>query len=215
METDVADLFDKFEQADARIMDLETENARLDKEARERARQYEVLWRAVQDMEKRDRRINLRLVGVKERAEDGKPRELVRAIISDALGINLSETELQRAPRSPGPLPDEGQPQRPIVARFHSYLEKERVLAAARQRYRDKGGIVWNGGKISIFPDMTRDVVERRRKFTDIRRKLHDLDIRFTLAYPATLRFTCKGERKCFGDPCKAMKFITSQDPQE
>lgn len=130
MATDVAD---KLEQVDVRIMDLEIENGRLDKEVKERAPQYEELRRAVQDMENRDRRINLRLVGVKERSENGKPRELVRSIISDTLGIDLAETELQRAHRSPGPPPDEGRPPRPIIIRFHNYLERERVLVAARQ----------------------------------------------------------------------------------
>lgn len=60
-------------------MDLEKDNEWLDKAARER--QYEELKRNVQDMENRDVRVNLRLVGVKEMAENGKPRDLVRAII--------------------------------------------------------------------------------------------------------------------------------------
>ncbi|KAK7906782.1 hypothetical protein WMY93_015394 [Mugilogobius chulae] len=213
--TDVANLYDKLEQADARIMDLERENGRLDREARERARQYEDLRKALQDMENRERRNNLRLMGVKEHAENGKPRELVRGIISEALGINLSESELQRVHRTSGPLPNEDQPPRPFVMRFHSYLEKEKVLAAAIQRSRGRRGIMWNDCKISFFPDLTRDVVEKRKKFTDVRRKLHDLDIRFTLAYPAVLRFTWKGEKKRFDDPRKAMDLIADSRQKE
>lgn len=81
MGTDVIDLCDKLDQADARIMDLEKENS---------MRRREELQRAVQDMENRDS-INLCFVGIKECAENGQPRELVRAIVLNALGVNLSE----------------------------------------------------------------------------------------------------------------------------
>ncbi|KAK7919118.1 hypothetical protein WMY93_010402 [Mugilogobius chulae] len=148
-------LYDKLEQADARSMDLEIENGRLDREAREHARQYEDLRRALQDMENRERRNNLRLMGVKEEAS------------------------------------------------FRSFLEKEKVLTAAIQRSRGRRGIMWNNCKISFFPNLTRDVVEKRKKFTEVRMKLHDLDIHFTLAYPAVLRFTWKGKRKRLDDPRK------------
>lgn len=141
MESDVLELHDRLEQADARIMDLERDNGRLDKAAKEQARQFEELKRKVQDMENRDRRVNLRLVGVKELVENGKPRDMVRAIISETLGIDLSETELQRVHRTSAPLPNQDQPPRPIVMRFQNYLEKERVLAAARQHARGGGGI--------------------------------------------------------------------------
>ena len=127
------------------------ENARLDKEVKLRARQYEEIQRNVQDVVNRDKQLNIRVVGVKERLENGKPRELVRNIISEALGIELQETQLQRAHRSFGPPPDDDQPPRLLIIRFHSYLERERVLAAARQRYRDKRVIIWNGCKISFF----------------------------------------------------------------
>ena len=127
------------------------ENARLDKEVKLRARQYEEIQRNVQDVVNRDKQLNIRVVGVKERLENGKPRELVRNIISEALGIELQETQLQRAHRSFGPPPDDDQPPRLLIIRFHSYLERERVLAAARQRYRDKRVIIWNRCKISFF----------------------------------------------------------------
>lgn len=71
----------------------------------------------------------------------------------------------------------------------------------------------WQGSSISIFPDMTREVVEKRRKFSDVRKKLHELDVRFTLAYPAVIRFSWNGRRVSFEDHRKAMEFIT-RDPE-
>lgn len=42
---------------------------------------------------------------------------------------------------------------------------------------------------------MTKEAAEKSRKFREARRLLHQLDVRFTLSYPAELRFTWRGER--------------------
>ena len=47
VETEVANIIDRLERADVLIMDLEVENAQLDKEVKQRARQYEELQRSV------------------------------------------------------------------------------------------------------------------------------------------------------------------------
>ncbi len=64
------------------------------------------------------------------------------------------------------------------------------MLAAAREKYRNKEEIIWDGCRLSFFPDMTKETAEKRRKFKDVRSQLHDLDVHFILAYPAELRFT-------------------------
>lgn len=81
--------------------------------------------------------------------------------------------QLQRVHLSPGPVPDENCTPRPIIIRFLSYLERERVLAAARSKYRSGQNVVWGGCKLSFFPDMTRELAEKRKKFTEVRKKLH------------------------------------------
>lgn len=85
--------------------------------------------------------------------------------------MDISETELQRVHRSLGPVPEENRPPRPIIMRFRSFLERERVMAAVRAKVRESDGIMWRGSKISLFPDMTRDVVERRRQLTEVRKR--------------------------------------------
>lgn len=92
----------------------------------------------------------------------------------------LAELELQMMHWSLIIISNEGAPSRPIIILFHSFLEKERVLASARAKAREGGGIQWDGSRLSLFPDMTRDVAERRRPSTDVRQKLHDLVVRFT-----------------------------------
>lgn len=138
---------------------------------------------SLSDLVNRERRLNLQLIGLKEKSE---------ADFSEALEADISETELQWVHRSLGPVPEENRPPRSIIMRFHSFLKRERVMAAVRAKVRESSGITWRGSKISLFPNMTRDVTERRWQFTAVRKQLHELDIRFTLAYPAVIHFTWK-----------------------
>lgn len=112
----------------------------------------EELNEAVQDTAERDRRQNLRLVGLKEKLEDGKLAECVRKIITEALGIELDQAQLQRIHRSRAPMPDESCPPRPIIICFFSNLEWERVLAAARGKYRSGQSIVCGGLQAVFLP---------------------------------------------------------------
>jgi len=60
----------------------------------------------------------------------------------------------------------------------------------------------------SVFPDMTKEVAYKRK------RKLHTLNVRFTLAFPAVLHFTWKGESVSFTDPREAMKLLNEAGEQ-
>lgn len=68
---------------------------------------------------------------------------------------------------------------------------------------------------MSVFPDMTKEVVDKRKWFTDARKKLHELNVCLPLAYPAVLRFTWKGERVSFVDPHRAMELLSGAGAAE
>ena len=207
---DVTTIFERLEKADGRIMDLETENTRLATELQKRAKHCEELDRAMQNAENRERQLNLRLVGLKE-SEGENLRELACQLIGDVLGVKLADNELQRVYR-PGPASrDEDSPPRPVVMRFHSVLERDRVMAAAKGKYKSKTALEWKRSKISFFPDATKAVAEKRRTFTDVRKKLHEMDIRFTLAYLAKPFFTWKGKKITFEDHKKALQFLNKE----
>lgn len=212
MKADAAAMAQRLDEAEARIGVLEDENERLQQMAEKSAKDCADLRDSVSDMVNRERRMNLRLIGLKEKSENGNLRECVRLILSEALDVDISETELQHVHRSLVPMPDENKPPRPVIMRFHSFLERERVMAAVRMKVREGGSIMWRSSKISLFPDMTRDVAEKRRRFTAVRKRLHELDIRFTLAYPAVIRFTWKGQRVSFDDHNKALMLLSEKD---
>ena len=200
----------RLDEAERRVSQLEDDNRQLRLSADKSTKKCEELHRAIEDAANRDRRQNLRLVGLKEKMENGKIVDCVRSIIAEALGIELSPVQLQRVHRTPMPIPEDHKPPRPIIMRFLSYLERERVLAAAREKYKRKESVIWKGCKLSFFPDMTKETAEKRKKFTDARRRLHELDVRFTLAYPAELRFTWMGKRVKFTDHRQAMTFLNN-----
>lgn len=212
LRSDMDGVLARLEEAERRVSELEDDNRQLRQSADKSTKRCEELHQAIEDAANRDRRQNLRLVGLKEKMENGKMEVCVRNIIAEALGVELEPGQLQWAHRTPVPMPEDNKPPRPIIMRFLSYLERERVLAAAREKYRRKESITWKGCKLSFFPDMTRETAEKRKKFTDARRRLHELDVRFTLAYPAELRFTWRGKRVKFIDHRQAMAFLNSSE---
>lgn len=59
---DITAIYERMDEADSRIMDLEAENARLATELQKRVKHCEELERAMQNAENKDRQLNLRLV---------------------------------------------------------------------------------------------------------------------------------------------------------
>ncbi|KAJ8389657.1 hypothetical protein AAFF_G00115330 [Aldrovandia affinis] len=161
-------------------MDLETENVWLVKDVEKRGKQWEDLQRVVQDVTNRGRRLNLRLVSLKECLENGRPREYVIRIISEALGVDFAENELRQMHRCLELTPDKSQAPRLTVMHFHSYLERERFLVAVREMYRDNRKKKWQGCIIDLSSDMIKDVANKRRKFTEHRKRLHELDVLYS-----------------------------------
>ncbi len=208
LRADVDDATKRLGEAESWISELEDDNASLRITVQHNAKVCRELKAAVEDAANRDRRQNLRLIGLKEKLEGRNPAECVRKIIYKALNIEMDKVQLQRVRRATAEMPSDDKPPRPIIIRFPSYLERERVLAASREKYRKGEKVWWGGCRLSFFPHMTRELAERRKRFTEARKKLHALDVRFTLAYPAEWSFTWGGKRMKFDDHSKAMEFL-------
>lgn len=103
-------------------------------------------------------------------------------------------------------MPSEDQPPRPVLIRFLRQSAREKVLRAARE----SRGIEWEDLKLSVFPDMTRELAEKRKMFLPAKKALQQLNVRYTLAFPATLRFTWKGRNRSFTNTEEAERFINT-----
>lgn len=169
-------------------------------------KKMEVLWDRIQMLENHSKRNNVRLLGLKETyGTNGTMEECVKKMLRDGLGLDVEgEFEIERAHRALAPVPNEDQPPRPVLVRFLRQSAREKVLKAVRI----KRGLEWEGARLSVFPDMSRELAEKRKTYTAAKKTLQQLNVRYTLAHPATLRFTWKGKNRSFTSAKEAEKFI-------
>ncbi|KAL1256460.1 hypothetical protein QQF64_012005 [Cirrhinus molitorella] len=158
------------------------------------------------DLEARSRRQNIRIVGLPEKIENGRPTEFLTEFIPDLLGAsNFSKPlEVDRAHRLGRQSPGENARPRVMIARIHHFKMKEKILVLARQqfplRYKDR--------PIYIFPDLPAEIMKRRQAFEDVRKQLRNAGVRNGFIYPARLRVSHGTTDKVFSSPEEAESFI-------
>lgn len=185
---------------EARITVLETKYSELSK-------QNNQLRAKVLDLEARSRRHNIKIVGIQEDEEEGKPTEFVSRLIPQLLGEEHfpHPVKVDRAHRSLQPKPAAGEKPRTILARIHHFQVKELILRRGRMQ-----PLEYKGKRVLIFPDYTAEVMSQRNAFRDVMQTLRKKGIKFTLRYPARLQIHQHGERPptVFDDPEKAARFV-------
>ena len=107
----------------------------------------------------------MRLLGLSEGTKGDYIKTCINKILSEGLGLVVeSEFEIERAHRSPGSRPNNAQSPRLIMMKFLRSTARDKVLKAASE----KGRAVWGGCNISLFPDMTKKLAERRKTFFEV-----------------------------------------------
>lgn len=181
-QSELKERMDSQEQAtgvlDQRVELLEANFTELTKHA-------EQLQTKLHDLEARSRRHNIKIVGIPENAEDGRPTDFVSKLIPELLGREHfpNPVKIDRAHRTLQPKPAAGAKPRTILARIHHFQEKEMILRLSRE----KRGCEFKGNKILLFPDYTSEVMSQRRAFADVMQALRGEGIRHSLRYPARL----------------------------
>lgn len=192
-------------EAEQRISEVEDVSARMEENVGKCDKKLETLWTRVEDLENRSRRNNVRMVGLKEgKEETGKVIQYVEKVLSQGLGLTGNEFEIERAHRSFATMPNPDEPPRTVMIRFLRSSARDKVLQVAKE----KRGIKWEDCKLSFFEDLSRELVEKRKAFIPVKRRLHELNVRHRLVYPATLFFTWKGQKKTFRVSTEAEKFV-------
>ena len=123
---------------------------------------------------------NVRVLELKETyGTNGTMEECVKKMLRDGLGVDVEgEFEIERAHRALAPVPNENPPPIPVLIRFLRQAARENVLKAVRE----KRGLEWEGLRLSVFPDMSRELAEKRKTFTAAKQTLQQLNVRYTLA---------------------------------
>ncbi|CAM4631402.1 unnamed protein product [Leuciscus chuanchicus] len=148
------------------------------------------------DLEARSRRHNIKIVGIKEDSEEGKPTDFVSKLIPELL------VKVDRAHRSLQPKSTAGGKPRTIMARIHHFQVKEQILRLSRTK-----SMEYKGNKILIFPDYTNEGMSQRRAFRDVMKALRDGGVKHHLRYPARLHVYWDEEEnipEVFNDPAPA-----------
>lgn len=192
-------------EAEGRISDIEDKVTAMAHDNSKYAKILKQLCARVDDQENRSRRKNVRLIGLKEGSETGGSlSDYVQKILADGLGLSGAEFEIERCHRNLRPRPEPDQPPRIIMIRFLRYTARHKVLTVAKQ----KKGFTWNDCRLSIYEDMTAERAAQRKPFSPVMKTLWQHQVKHTLAHPATLKFTWKGQRKSFDDVEEAQRFV-------
>lgn len=155
----IKELTRSLEFTQAEVLDLKQQVTRLEREKQEDRVTLTTLRKSAEDLEARanyqedySRRNNLHITGVDERP--GENWEQTTAQVTKLLEekLNLRDIELERAHRvgQPG-----GQRNRPIVARFNRYQDRENVRRSA---------VKLRGTRIYINEDLCKASQEKRRQ---------------------------------------------------
>ena len=91
--------------------------------------------------------------------------------------------------------------------KFLNYADKSRVMQAARM----KGPILLDNQRVMFFPDISAELLKRRKVFDGVKRELASLsisDLRYGIVHPAQLLIT--HNRKChvFDTAAAAERFV-------
>lgn len=137
--------------------------------------------------------------------EGPRPTDFIAQLLRDLLGLT-EKPLLDRAHRTLREKPKEGEPPRPILTRIHFFHVRCLIL----QRAGEASPLLYNGKKVSVFPDYTSSVAKKRAAFTPVKRTLRShTAVKFGLLYPAVLRITMPdGTSHRFEDPSVATEFV-------
>uniref|UniRef100_A0A3P8TPZ5 Integrase catalytic domain-containing protein n=1 Tax=Amphiprion percula TaxID=161767 RepID=A0A3P8TPZ5_AMPPE len=152
----------------------------------------------VEDLENRSRRNNLRFVGIPEFAESTDMVGFMTQLIYKVLGQENfpSPLKIERAHRTPTTLPkrlDPGGKPRSILIKLLDFQDKKTILRIARE----KGQLIFHGSAISIYPDFSAEVMNKRRLFDPVKRNLRGR-MKYFMKFPATLCVIVDGKLQQF-----------------
>uniref|UniRef100_H3AZ64 L1 transposable element RRM domain-containing protein n=1 Tax=Latimeria chalumnae TaxID=7897 RepID=H3AZ64_LATCH len=204
------DFLRRLKEVEQRTGTLEEKSASTEEQMTALKAEIATLTRRVDDQENR-RRNNLRILGFPEASEKGKPIQFLQVALPELLQLPENTVlDLEHAHRSLAPHPSEGQRPCPFIVKFLRFPMKELILHKAREL----GTLTWQGHRILIFPDLSRDLMEWRKKFLEVKRGLREHNLQYGLFYPATLKVTVNRVDSSFTSPKEAQAFLEEwKDP--
>ena len=211
VKADVRGFTGRLDEAEQRISDLEDTVNREKNKTEELIYRYNLLQDKVDELENRSRRNNLRVINLPEKIEKNDPIGFVTKWLPEALGDSTFPSPLiieaaHRIPlRHQATKSNRPPPTRAFIIKFLNRQDKERAVQAART----KGKIMCGDQEVMLFPDLSAQLLERRRTFDPVKKELKSLNMKYGLMFPARLRVWLDGgQTREFSTPEDAGKFV-------
>lgn len=135
--------------------------------------------------ENQSRRQNIKITGLKTGFEGKDPVTFFEKWIPEVLDMQQDRVKIERAHRT-GPTLGGGEKSGPraVLVRLHNYIDKQKILNAARNKNR----LTVDGQEVSFYQDFSAEVIKKRQESTSARRRLREAGIRYAFVYPAVIR---------------------------
>ncbi len=148
----------------------------------------------VDDLENRSRQSNLHFLGIHESAEGTDIIGFMSRLIPQLLGHNnfTAPPIIERAHRTPTVRQSGRASPRPIMIKLLYFQDKVKILRLAREEKK----MEYNRSHIHIYPDFSSDLMRKCWSFDPVKRKLRDLNLKYSLLYPCTLCVTVDGKQQ-------------------
>ena len=208
MDAKLTDLTGRLDNIEGRLGFLEEAEQGRREDPPASVSELEKLRQKLDDLENRERRVNLRCFGFPEACEKDDPVSFVKTVLPQIVGLDFPDgLQVERCHRVGRPRPDGTL--RYLIVRFTRFPDKERIKEAAWSLGRDK--VTWGGHRVWFYDDYSLLEEAKQREFADCRKLLFSrLKIKSHVNYPATLKFKCKDGVKYFKDHKKALAYINT-----
>lgn len=209
LKNDVQNIRERATEAEHRISDLEDVVRPLENKVQHIHCEVNAHTDKLSDMEDRQRRNNIRLVGFPEKAEGKQPEDFLEMWLKENMVNNTFSRlfAIERAHRVPSKPPSPGSHPHPMIARILHFRDRENILCAARTM----GDLQFNGNRISIYPDFSSATQKQRASFVHVKKRLRDLQLAYSMLYPAKLRVVDRGKVSFFSSPIEASRWLDTR----
>lgn len=158
------------------------------------------------ELEDRERRNNVRLVGLAPNREGGDAIRFLTEMLPKWIpSLSNRPIEIERAHRIYGQQRST-ETGRTMIFKVLRYQDRQSILDGARELSK-RGPILDGENWLKFYADYSAYTSQRRRSFADTRKELRASGIQSFLIYPATLSVMHNGEKLSFSSPQEAEEF--------
>ena len=91
-----------------------------------------------------------------------------------------------------------------MIAKVLHFRDRENILRVART----DPELTFDGYRISIYPDFSAITQKQRASFQPVKKRLRDLNLIYSMLYPAKLRVVENGKAYFFTNPTEASQWL-------